>query len=93
MAQSNVLLQPMPATATEPAALAVVTEAAVTETAVTEAAVTETAVTEAAVTETAVTEAAVTETAVTEAVVTEAVAGSSAWWRHGDGLEPAFCLR
>ncbi len=83
MAQSNVLLQPMPATATEPAALAVVTEAAVTETAVTEA----------AVTETAVTEAAVTETAVTEAVVTEAVAGSSAWWRHGDVLEPAFCLR
>ncbi len=78
MAQSNVLLQPMPATATEPAALAVVTEAAVTETAVTEAAVTETAVTEAVV---------------TEAVVTEAVAGSSAWWRHGDGLEPAFCLR
>jgi len=51
MAQSNVLLQPMPATATEPAALAVVTEAAVTETAVTEAAVTETAVTEAVVTE------------------------------------------
>ena len=41
MAQSNVLLQPMPATATEPAALAVVTEAAVTETAVTEAVVTE----------------------------------------------------
>ena len=78
MAQSNVLLQPMPATATEPAALAVVTEAAVTETAVTEAAVTETAVTEAVV---------------TEAVVTEAVAGSSAWWRHGDVLEPAFCLR
>ena len=47
MAQSNVLLQPMPATATEPAALAVVTEAAVTETAVTEAVVTEAVVTEA----------------------------------------------